>query len=136
MTSQEAFDELSYYTLSHKTQEFIHQYIVDAFASQMADESTKSIKINFGLIGLYLHLEKGFTGKEVQRAHMQLAKYKDKLPKIALPENRGEITVFDVLRTPEGNERDKKIEDWMRFVWSAYKGSHDVIQIFLNKYLD
>ncbi len=135
LSVQEAFDQLSYYTLAHKQEEFIHQYIVDAFAAQTADENTKSIKINFGLIGLYLHLEKGYSGKKVQEAHMQLAKYKDKLPEIVLPRERGEITIFGVLDTPEGEERDQKIEEWMQSVWNAYADSHKVIEDFLTKYL-
>jgi hypothetical protein len=135
MTPQEAFYQLSYYTLSHQPDEFIHQYIVDAFAAQMANENTKSITINFGLIGLYLHLEKGYTGKMVQKAHMQLATYKHKLPQIVLPENRGEVTVFDVLNTPEGDERDKMIEEWMKSVWSAYADNYQLIEKFLETYL-
>lgn len=135
MTSQEAFHELSYYTLSHKGEEFIHQYIVDAFAAQMADENTKPIKINFGLIGLYLHLEIGFTGRQVQLAHTQLAKYKNQLPKIDPPQNRGEITVFDVLNSPEGEERDEMIEKWMKSVWEAYTNQQEKIKVFLEKYL-
>lgn len=135
MTSQEAFNALSYYTLSHKTDEFIHQYIVDTFAVQTADEKTKPIKIAFGLIGLYLHIEKGYTGKMVQRAHMQLAKYKKFLPKFNLPENKGDITVFDVLKIPEGEGRDEKIEEWMRSVWDEYKENHNTVENFLKLYL-
>ena len=133
MTSQEAFDELSYYTLSHKQEEFIHQYVVDAFAAQNADEGTKTIAIVFGLVGLYLHIEKKYSGKMVQKAHMQLAKYKEKLPKIVLPKDRGEITVFDVLNTPEGDQRDEKIEDWMHSVWQAYHASYKIIDKFLTE---
>lgn len=135
MTPQEAFYELSYYTLSTKQEEFIHQYIVDAFAAQTADENTKPIAVNFGLIGLYLHLERGYSGKMVQKAHMELAKYKDKLPTIALPKERGDITVFDVLDVAEGEERDKKIEEWMVSVWNAYAGEQDKIKDFLDNYL-
>ena len=135
MTSQEAFHELSYYTLSHKTQAFIHQYIVDAFAAQNVDENTKLIAINFGLIGLYLHLKKGFTGRQVQLAHTQLAKHKNQLPKIDLPENRGEITVFDVLNTAEGEEREEMIEKWMKSVWEAYTNQQEKIKVLLEKYL-
>lgn len=135
LSSQDAYNELTYYTLSHKIEEFIHQYVVDAYAAQNADENTKPIKINFGLIGLYLHLEKGYTGKEVQKAHMQLAGYKSKLPMISLPKDRGEITVFDVLKAPEGEERDRKIEEWMQSVWRVYRGSHTIIKEFLETYL-
>ncbi|MGH7245990.1 MAG: DUF5946 family protein [Candidatus Levyibacteriota bacterium] len=135
MTPLVAFHELSYYTLSHKTEEFIHQYIIDAFAAQTADEKTKPVKINFGLIGLYLHLEKGYSGKQVQLAHMQLTKYKKFLPVIVLPKNRGDITVLEVLKEPEGLARDEKIEEWMLEVWQAYASEHKKIADFLQKYL-
>ncbi len=135
MTQEEAFHELSYYTLSHKSFEFIHQYVVDAFAAQAADENTKPIKTAFALIGLYLHIEKNYSGKMVQKAHMQLVKYKDKLPSFVLPEKRGEITVFDVLRAQEGQERDEKIHEWSFSVWGAYTESHKTVEKFLKKYL-
>ncbi len=64
-SEQEAYNELSYYTLSHWDPSFIHQYIVDAYAAQHADEKSKSIKVAFALIGLYLHNEKHYSGKEV-----------------------------------------------------------------------
>jgi hypothetical protein len=35
---------------------------------------TKPIAVAFSLAGLYLHVEKGFSGRQVQRAHMQLAR--------------------------------------------------------------
>src|ERR1019366_2709475 len=73
---QNAFDELCGYTLSRGDAAFIHQQVVDAFAVQKADEQTKPIKITFGLVGLYLHIEKQFSGRRVQRAHMSLAKQK------------------------------------------------------------
>ncbi|HEX7042331.1 MAG TPA: DUF5946 family protein [Patescibacteria group bacterium] len=131
---QDAFNELSYYTLSHEKEEFIHQYIVDAFAAQMAEKNTKKIAIAFGLIGLYLHLEKEYSGKMVQNAHMRLAKYKDKLPEFVLPKDRGDITVFDVLNAPD-EKRHEKIEEWMVSVWEAYKGSHKKVEEFINNYL-
>ena len=73
-TDQELFDELTFYTLAHGDPAFIHQNVVDAFAAQHADESSKPIYVVFALVGLYLCVEKGFTGKQAQKAHMQLAK--------------------------------------------------------------
>lgn len=64
-SDQEAFNELSYYTLSHGDPAFIHQYIVDAYAAQHADEKSKPITVAFALIGLYLHIEKHYSGKQV-----------------------------------------------------------------------
>jgi hypothetical protein len=41
-------------------------------------------------------------------------------PEIKLPENRGDITVKDVMNTPEGPERDAMIRKWCEVVWEAY----------------
>lgn len=135
LSFEKAFNQLSYYTLSHKSPEFIHQYIVDAYAAQTADKTTKPIKIAFALIGLYLHIEKKYSGKMVQNSHMQLAKYKDKLPSFVLPEKRGDITVVDVLSISEGMARDEKIDEWMQSVWNAYAREHQKIADFLDMYL-
>jgi hypothetical protein len=69
---QDLQDELSYYTLAHGDPEFVHQHIVDAFAAQLATPNSKPIQVVFALIGLYLHQERGFTGRQVQLAHMRL----------------------------------------------------------------
>lgn len=71
---EDSFHELCGYTFTRGDATFIHQYVVDAYAAQNADERTKPIKITFALVGLYLFLEHGFSGKEVQRAHMRLAR--------------------------------------------------------------
>jgi Family of unknown function (DUF5946) len=68
------YHELSCYTLTHPDPSFIHQHIVDAYTAQNANEITKPIAVVFALIGLYLHVEKNFTGRQVQRFHMKLAK--------------------------------------------------------------
>jgi hypothetical protein len=61
---QDEFYELSYYTLAHPDNVyFIHQYIVEAFQTQSADKDTKPIRLIFSLLGLYLYLEKGYTGR-------------------------------------------------------------------------
>jgi uncharacterized protein DUF5946 len=60
---------LSAYTLTHSDPAFIHQHVVDAFAAQSADDTTKPITLTFALVGLYLHVEKGRTGRRVQLVH-------------------------------------------------------------------
>lgn len=127
-SEQEKYNELSYYTLAHPDPSFIHQHIVDAYAAQHADENDKPIALYFALVGLYLHVEKKYSGKEVQRAHMRLAKEKKEWPIFRLPEQRGVITVLDVLKTLPGSERDKVIEKWCVYVWSAYKNEHETIK--------
>ena len=73
MTTDDLYNQLALYTLAHPDPRFIHQLVVDAYTAQNADDNTKPIALVFALIGLYLHIEKGYTGKQVQRAHMQLA---------------------------------------------------------------
>lgn len=130
-SEQDAYYELSCYTLAHGHPSFIHQHIVDAFAAQTADAQTKPIKLTFGLIGLYLHLEKGLSGKQVQRAHMDLAKQKHVWPSFALPADRGSITAMDVMRAPAGAERDKAIDEWCASVWDAFRDSHGAVASLL-----
>ncbi len=93
----EAYNELCAYTLAHGDPAFIHQHVVDAFAAQQADENTKPITLTFALIGLYLHVQKGRSGRRVQLVHMQLAQRKRRWPVWSFPRERGTLTVGDVI---------------------------------------
>lgn len=128
---QEKFYELSYYTLAHPSPTFIHQHIVDAFTAQTANRDTKPIGVAFALIGLCLYLEKNYTGRQVQLAHMALARKKREWPRFDLPEARGEITVADVLNEPAGPTREAKIHEWCASVWQAYNESHQQVRNLL-----
>jgi hypothetical protein len=108
---QQAYDELCYYTLAHGDPSFIHQHAVDAFGAQTITENDKPIRLTFSLIGLYLYVEKQFTGKQVQLAHMKIAKHKQIWPTFSLPQIRGTITSTDVLAAPSGHERDQRLTD-------------------------
>lgn len=133
--AQERFYELSYYTLAHPDPAFIHQHIVDTFTAQAADRDSKPIAVAFALIGLCLYLEKNYTGKQVQLAHMALARRNREWPKFDLPESRGEITVADILSEPAGPGRDAKIREWCASVWQAYSESHQKVLDLISRYL-
>ena len=98
---------------------FILQYVVDAAVVQTATVDTQPIAIVFGLVGLYLHIEKQFSGRQVQQAHMDLARTKREWPNLHLPDNRGSITAADELAANAGPERDRAIEGWCKSVWAA-----------------
>lgn len=118
---QGLFHELGYYTLAHPDPHyFIHQLAVDAFTAQHADEHTKAVAITFALAGLYLVVEKGYSGKEAQLAHMAMAKKKTEWPVFELPTERGSITIKDVLAHEPGAGRDEMIRAWCREVWRCY----------------
>jgi len=134
-SEEDQYHELSYYTLSHPDPAFIHQHIVDAFGVQQAVPETKPIRVAFGLIGLYLYLEKGYTGKEVQHAHMLLGKRQITWPEFPLPKLRGEITVGDVLAAEPGKQRDTVIRAWCASVWKAYAASHAQVEELVQRAL-
>jgi len=59
------------------------------------------------------------SGKEVQKAHMRLARKKKHMPVFDLPGNRGNIGISDVLRANPRPERDRAIKEWSASVWEA-----------------
>lgn len=132
-SEQDAYDELQSYTLSHGDLEFIHQHVVDAGIAQHADERTKPIAITFALVGLYLHVEKGFTGRQVQRTHMELARHKQNWPQFALPSTRGAITASQVMAKDAGPVRDQAIDEWCASVWQAFSGNRETVAALLDQ---
>jgi hypothetical protein len=124
---RDAYDELYAYTMQHAGGTFILQHVVDAYGAQTANKDTKPIGLTFALVGLYLHVEKQFSGKQVQRAHMQLGQKKRPWPIIPLPADRGAMTAAEVLAVPPGRERDLAIDDWCRCVWVAFRDSRPAI---------
>ena len=126
-------DELSFYTLTRGDAFFIHQVLVDAYAAQHANINTKPIATAFALIGLHLLLDCGYTGKEVQLAHMRLAKRSKVWPSFIPPKGTGELTVKDVLAVKPGTERDAMIRTWAASVWAAWKKEHDTVAELTKK---
>jgi hypothetical protein len=135
MTSeQEAYDALCAYTLTHGDPTFIHQHVVDAFAAQHADERSKPISVTFALVGLYLLIEKQFSGMQVQRAHMELARHRQSWPTFDLPDDRGTITAIEVMAASEGPERDKAIHAWCASIWASLAENREKIVELLRQH--
>jgi hypothetical protein len=128
-----AYDELCAYTLTRGDAAFIHQHVVDAYTAQTATEQTKAIALTFALVGLYLHA-RGFTGKEVQRVHMQMAREKRAWPTLVLPGERGEVTAADVLAATDNAERDDAIHRWCDSVWRAVAINECAVETLLRDY--
>jgi hypothetical protein len=127
-SDQDLYNELAFYTLDHPDKiYFIHQHVVDAYTAQHADNKTKPIAITFALAGLYLYVERNYTGKQAQYAHIRMAKNKKLWPAISLPKKRGEITISEVLDASPGIKRDFMIRSWCNSVWQAFEESHETI---------
>jgi Family of unknown function (DUF5946) len=127
-----AYDEVYAYTMGRPG--FILQHVVDAFGAQTATREAKPIRVVFSLVGLYLHLEKKFSGRQVQQAHVELGRRKRVWPAVALPNNRGAITAIDVLNAAAGDPRDKAIDDWCASVWAAFKDNRSLIVGLLDEH--
>jgi len=129
-----AYHELCCYTLTHGDPAFIHQHVVDAFAAQDANETDKPIRLTFALVGLYLHVERGFTGRQAQLAHMKLARTKRQWPALQIPANRGALSAVDVLAVAPGTARDKLIHQWAASVWQAFAENRPTIEQLLQEH--
>jgi hypothetical protein len=119
------FGELSAYTLTRGGSGFIHQHAVDAYGAQHAGGSSSNLGTAFSLIGLCLTLEKGYTGRQVQVAHMRLGKLKKQWPKLEPPRGGAALTVQDVLSAGQGAARDEMLLKWASSVWSSWHSQHD-----------
>lgn len=86
-TLRGAYDELYVYSMGRPG--FILQHVVDAFSVQTAGAESKPIGVVFGLVGLCLHVERRFSGRQVQQAHTKLARRKREWPGVHLPRRSG-----------------------------------------------
>ncbi len=117
----EKYFELTCWTLVQRDPGFIHQHAVDAYAAQHAGPRVRPITTVFALIGLYLAVEKGYTGRNVQLAHIRIAKRKRDWPRMAPPELHADLNVADVIRVPAGDERREMLMRWAASVWESWE---------------
>jgi hypothetical protein len=120
----EMFYELSCWTLARQDSRFIHQHAVDAYEAQHAGGNTRPITAVFGLIGLCLALEKGYTGRQVQLAHMKIASRRKEWPRLEPPNRKAELTVMDVMQAETDAEKEVMLMKWAASVWDIWKDQH------------
>ena len=126
-------DELCAYALTHGGKQFIHQHVVDAYAAQHVSKDTKPVAMAAALIGLFLSVERGYTGRRVQLVHMQLGNKMKAWPLFEAPEKPARLTVMDPLSVPSGPERDDKIKEWGRAVWEMWRERHAEVERLLSQ---
>lgn len=131
---RQLYDELSAYTLSLQDGDFLHQFAVDTYAAQHAGVAVKPIGITFALVGLYLVCERHYTGRQVQQAHMLLARTPKQWPSFRLPEAKASLTVLDVLNAPE-QARNDMLRAWVKAVWSSWESEHTRVAAFVQERL-
>lgn len=133
---QALFDELAFYTLAQPRSEFLHQLAIDTFSAQHATAASKPLSVVFSVLGLYLHAERGFTGLQIQRVHMQLAPRRLPWPVLPLPVHHADLTVADVLAAAPGPARDAMIHRWNVAEWQVWTDSRLAVAHLLKTQLD
>jgi len=128
-------NELTYYTLAHGDPTFIHQHVVDAYGAQHVRSSASTIGAAFTLAGLYLAVERHFTGRQVQRMHMLMASASKQWPRFDPADDLGPVTVGDVLAAEAGPLRDQAITRWCASVWTAWSAEHDRVRAMVDRFL-
>jgi Family of unknown function (DUF5946) len=115
------YGELSAYNFGRAEATFLTQLAVDAYGAQHAGAPSRHLTTAFSLVGLYLATQRGYTGREVQLAHMQLARQMAHerwvWPSFQVGEPRATFTVLDVLAAQPRDVRDAKIRAWAAAVW-------------------
>jgi hypothetical protein len=128
-------NELSYYTLAHGGSAFIHQHVVDAYGAQHIRPSPSTIGAAFALAGLYLAVERRFTGRQVQTMHVLMARTSKQWPRFDPPNNVGPLTVGDVLAAEAGPARDEAIMRWCAGVWAGWSAEHARVRAMVDRFL-
>ena len=123
------YGELAAYTLTLSRDTFIHQTAIDCYEAQHPGEPGKPIAAVFGLVGLYLVSEKGYSGLQVQRVHMILGTRHLALPTLIAPTFLGSLTVADVLAAPLST-REAAIQRWAKSVWDAWSTEQQKIRAY------
>jgi hypothetical protein len=125
---RQACDELTAsYTLTLGDLEFIHQLVVDAYAASHVGPAAKPIQPVFAVVGLYLVNEHGYTGRQVQLAHLRMARRPEQWPRLERPEARASMTVWDVLQTPT-SVRQAAIKQWSAAVWQTWRPRREDVE--------
>lgn len=130
------FSQLSAYTVSLGDAEFTHQHVVDAYGAQHVGMFTKKVVPIMALVGLYLLLKHGYTGKQVQRAHMAIADQTKDWPDLTHPTELASLNILDVLKKERAAEKVAAIHTWCEAVWNSWQSEHEIVERFTKKYLE
>ncbi|MED1876957.1 DUF5946 family protein [Brevibacillus borstelensis] len=129
------YNELSAYFMMNPDITFKAQHAVDAYGAQHSGGITKNITNAFSLIGLYLTIEHGYTGRQVQLAHMELAKKTIQWPTLDLPTKHYSLTVADVLKAEKESNRKEMLMKWAKHVWDTWERHHEWTRNIYASYL-
>lgn len=118
---------LTCWTLVQGDQKFIHQHAVDAYAAQHSGEKTRPITTWFALIGLFLALERGYSGRRIQQGHEKIGNRKWEWPRVPPPKHPGDLTVMNVISARNAG-REEMLMRWAASVWKSWAYIHQQVR--------
>jgi hypothetical protein len=105
-----------------------HQLGVDTYGTQHAADHDRSIRVAYSIVGLYLSIERGWSGDDVRRAHQRMGKPQPSWPEFRRPDELGGVTVLDVamagVRAGSVVGHAEAAQRWARYVWDAWSAQH------------
>ena len=118
-----------------------HQLTIDTYGAQHGGPTVPAIAVPFGLIGLHLALDEGWTGTEVRQAHQFLARSaravagtEDRTssrrvwPVFEPPGNPDWLTIADVAGATSTEEHATRVDRWAGSVWQAWSHEHERVR--------
>lgn len=107
-----------------------HRLTVDAYACQHPGYSSKhSIQsIAVHLISLYLILEKGVESRAATDAVRKALGKNLEFSWLEPPENRGDMTILDVIEQKDPESINSVVKQWAQTVWDAWSQYHDTVK--------
>jgi hypothetical protein len=80
-------------------------------------------------------VEKGFSGRQIQKVHMFMAAKRREWPQLAPPPVPGAVSVRNVLQAESGEDRMAAVKNWNKSVWDSWVTERqrivDVVKEFL-----
>lgn len=132
---RQLYDELTAFTQTGGDNDFIHQTAFDSYTAQHLGPKLKPIGGAFALIGLYMAFERGYTGRQVQLAHMALGNTRRDWPRFVSPQGQTVLTVADVVRGLSQENYRQRINAWGKAVWDWWKPEHERVAELIDRYL-
>lgn len=113
----------------------LHQLTVDAYGSQHGGPPTPPIATAFGLIGLRLALDEGWSGTQVRSAHQYMGEASGDWPVFDRPATPGDVTVYDVAAADSPEAHADAVGRWAAAVWSAWHEAHPRVRALIDERL-
>ncbi len=98
--------------------------VIDAYAVQHHGIAERRAiqSVNAHWVALYLQLEKGFTGEQVNVALQRVLKFANEFVWLEPPTPNGTMTIADVLKAGNPEQQANAIENYARDIWNAWQG--------------